>query len=824
MRVPVSWLREYINLPIPVEQLAEKLTLAGLEVAEIDYIWERDKVFVGEVLKVEPHPNADRLTLATVEYGAGAPKTVVTGAPNLKVGDQGIKVPFAVVGARLIDGHAEGRKLATLKPGKIRGVLSDGMVLSEKELGLSDDHTGIIILPEDAPVGMPLADYLGDIILDLDMTPNLARDFAVIGVAREVAALTGQVFKSPEPVMQADSDPPADRLVNLEIADPDLCSRYSATIIRGVNIAPSPGWLARRITLAGMRPISNIVDITNYVMWEWGQPLHAFDYDKLVERARQTGHDVPTIIVRRARPGETMTTLDNIHRTLTPDMLLITDTAGPIAIAGVMGGAETEVTGSTRNVLLEAANFNFINIRRTSAALKLPSEAASRFGRGIHPALTVPAAIRATELMRQFAGGNIARGVADTYPVPAPTVVVDLTTAEVKRILGLELSPDEISRILTAMEFACETIGEGALRVTTPPHRLDIEGPHDLIEEVARIYGYDRIPRTAMQDEMPPQRGNPDLDLEELARDALVDAGLQEVVTHSMTTPAREAKVLPPGTRADDRPYVELANPISAERTHMRHTLLASLLDTAASNLRHHASVSIFEINRVYLVSEDGPLPDEPRRLAIVMTGPREPETWQGGDTAPMDFYDLKGVVEAVAGALHLADVRYEPGDHPSYQPGRAAKLLIGDQVVGSFGEIHPLVREAFDLSAQQTQPVMAAELDYETLVRHARQMFRVGDVPRYPAVTEDLAVIVNDSVPAETVRAAIAASGGELLRSVQVFDVFKGEQIGPGKKSLAWRLTYQSDDRTLTDAEVAGLRAAIVRRLQDQLDAVLRG
>jgi phenylalanyl-tRNA synthetase beta chain len=359
------------------------------------------------------------------------------------------------------------------------------------------------------------------------------------------------------------------------------------------------------------------------------------------------------------------------------------------------------------------------------------------------------------------------------------------------------------------------------VRVTVPDHRLDCNGPHDLVEEVARIYGYDRIPRTPMTDEMPPQRGNVDLELEELVRDALVEAGLQEAVTPSMTTPAREAATRPPGTRPDDRPYVALANPISAERTHMRHTLLAALLDTAASNLRHHATVAVFEINKVYLASEDGPLPDEPRRLTIAMAGPREPESWKGGDNAPLDFYDLKGVVEAVVDALHLDGVRYEPSDHPSFYPGRAARLIVDEQVVGSFGEIHPLVREAFDLPAQA---VLAAELDFELIVKHARRMFRVSDVPRYPAVTEDLALIVDMNMPAEKVRAAIKAAGGELLRGVSLFDVFQGEQVGAGRKSLAYRLTYQADDRTLTDAEVAKLRSAIVRHLYDTLGALLRG
>ncbi|MGH2593396.1 MAG: phenylalanine--tRNA ligase subunit beta, partial [Anaerolineae bacterium] len=621
----------------------------------------------------------------------------------------------------------------------------------------------------------------------------------------------------------------------------------TAMLIKGVKIGPSPYWMQRRLRLAGMRPINNIVDVTNYVMLETGEPSHAFDYDKLVERA---GDKTPKIITRLAKPGERLLTLDGVDRELDDFNMLVTDTAGPLGLAGVMGGGETEVGDSTTSILLEAANWDFINVRKTMKAQRIVSEAGARFGRGVHPSLAILGVKRGIELMRQLAGGTVAKGVIDVYPKKAKLIKIDLTSAEVERILGFSIPLKQIVRILESLEFKCEVRSPASnpakrgasslqphggasqsptssIRVTVPDHRLDCDGPDDLIEEIARLYGYDRIPRTAMNDEMPPQRSNVDLELEELVRDALVDAGLQEVVTYSMTTPAREAAIFPPGARPDpkgrssDRPYVTLTNPISAERTHMRHTLLASLLETVASNIRHHNAVAIFEINKVYLASEDGPLPDEPRRLAIALTGPREPASWQGGEAAPMDFYDLKGVIEAVVAALHVEAVRYEPGDHPTYTPGRAAKLFVGDGIVGTFGEIHPLVREAFDLPAQ---PVLAAELDFERLARNARHIYRVSDVPRYPTVTEDLAVIVNADMPAEAVRAAIAASGGELLRGVSLFDLFKGEQIGSGKKSLAYRLTYQADDRTLTDAEVAKVRAGIVRHLQEKLGATLRG
>ncbi|HEY4688140.1 MAG TPA: phenylalanine--tRNA ligase subunit beta [Anaerolineae bacterium] len=879
MKVPLSWLKDYVDITIPVEELAERLTLAGLEVEHIEYIgvaptgkaqihgsgegsaqeaglvWDRDTIVIGQIVEVRPHPNADRLVLADVDYGGKETHQVVTGAPNLfHLKGQGRlasgpKVVYAKEGARLYDGHQPGRVVTTLKPAKLRGVPSDSMVCSEKELGISDEHEGVILLDDVAPVGMPAADTLGDVVFDISILPNIARAMSIIGVAREVAALTGKKLRQPS-YDGVQKGPSIRGQIAVEIKNPDLNPRFTAMLIQGVKIGPSPYWIQRRLRLAGMRPINNIVDVTNYVMLEFGEPTHAFDYDRLVERA---GGKPPKIITRLAEPGQRLLTLDGVDRELQDFNMLVTDSAGPLGLAGVMGGGETEVSDSTTSVLLEAANWDFINVRKTMQAQKIASEAGTRFGRGVHPSLAVLGVKRGIELMRQLAGGMVAKGLIDVYPKKAKTVKIDLTDAEVERILGFSIPLKQIVKILQSLEFRCEVpdpvrktarrsqsatlapaLRSGAsagvrnpqstIRVTVPDHRLDCTGPHDLIEEIARIYGYDRIPRTPMYDEMPPQHGNPDLELEELVRDALVDAGLQEVVTHAMTTPAREAMAFAPGTPPDDRPYVMIANPISAERTHMRHSLIAPLLDTLALNVRHHPTVAIFEIGKVYLASEDGPLPDEPRRLAIALIGPREPESWKGSDTAPMDFYDLKGVIEAVLDALHIDGVRYEPGDHPLYYPGRTAKLIVGDRVAGSFGEVHPLVRAAFDLSTEPAQSVLAAELDFERLAQHAQRMFRVSDVPRYPSVTEDLAVIVDKDVTAEAVRATILESGGTLLRSVSLFDVFKGEQIGSGKKSLAYRLTYQAADRTLTDGEVAQVRQTIVQHLKEKLRAVLRG
>jgi phenylalanyl-tRNA synthetase beta chain len=851
MKVPISWLKEYVDLTLPLDELAERLTLAGLEVASIDRIgdwWDREKIVVGEVRAVRSHPDADRLVLVDVAYGGDEIEQCVTGAPNLfpykGIGPVSLKVAFAMEGAELYDGHKEGFVKTRLKRTKIRGVPSRAMVCSEKELGISQAHEGILFLPADAPVGLPLADYLGDTVLDLDLTPNLARCFSLIGVAREVAALTGATLRYPSTDWRTDG-PPAASLARVEIEDRDLCNRYIATVIRDVEIGPAPQWMQDRVRKAGMRPISNIVDITNYVMLEWGQPLHAFDYDKLVARAGGP----PTVIVRRAKPGEQMTTLDNVQRTFTEDDLLICDTAGPIAVAGVMGGLDTEIDDDTRSILLESANFDFISNRRTAQALKLPSEATNRFGRGVHPALTEPAARRASEFMRQLAGGTIAQGMVDAYPVKAQPVVIELTTDEVARNLGIEFSLDEITRILESLEFRVIEVRDAvsslqsptsSLQVTVPAHRLDCQYPADLIEDVARIYGYDRIPVTEMADRLPPQRANRPLELEEAVRDILTGCGLQEIVTYSLTNLDKEVALLPGQTAADLEAdtYVTLENPITVERVVMRHTLLPNALETAAANLRFSDRVALFEVGKVFLLEPGAELPAEPRRLALVLTGARDERHWlatEGTGQAPstgsgqaLDFFDLKGVVETLLARLHVSGAAYEPAEHPTprqaqgraFQPGRTARLLVNDTGVGYLGEVHPAVREAFGLPAQR---VAAAELDLEALLAQVPDAWFVEPISPYPAVLQDLAIVVDEATPNAAVQGLIAETGGFLLKAVQLFDVYRGEPIPAGKKSLAYALTFQAPDKTLSDAIVAKQVQRIVKRLADELGAELR-
>jgi phenylalanyl-tRNA synthetase beta chain len=850
MRVPLSWLKDYVDITLPVEELAEKLTIAGLEVENMEYVgipggrdnnrlvWDRNNIVIGHLLKVEPHPDADRLVLATVAYGAAEPEVVVTGAPNLfeyagrgDISHLRLYAPFALEGAELYDGHKEGQVKMKLKGRNLRGVYNRCMLCSEKELGLSEEHEGIMLLEEAGLLqearllvpGTPLPDVLGDVVLDIAIIPNIARCASIIGLAREVAALTGQEVRYPSYEVKQEG-PPIEGKVTLSTEEPALNPRFVALVIRDAEQKPSPQWMQRRLRLAGQRPINVIVDISNYVMLEMGQPNHTFDYDFLRRRADEYNPDGPVhIITRLPRPGETVKTLDGETRQLPPFTILVTDPAGPLSLGGIMGGAESEISPETTNVLLEAAAWNFINIRQSMTALKINSEAAFRFSRGVHPSQALLGARRAAELMRQLAGGTVAQGIVDYYPNPPQLTPIRLTAAEVERIAGISLSQGQIKEMLEALEFDVETQDDHLL-VFSPDHRLDITGSHDLVEEICRLYGYDRLPATEMSDTLPPQRSNSRVEQEERIKDILAQLGLQEIITYRLTTPEREARLLLPenGTPPDDRPYVTLANPITIDRVAMRHSLLASALEIAAANSRFHERIALFEVGQIYLASEEGILPDEPGRLSLVLTGPRQPAHWQNnGATEPQDFFDLKGVLEALLEDLHVAGFGVEAAAHPTFRPGRTARLLLGEDQLGWMGELHPQVAESFGLRA--AHPALAAELDLDLLIARIPARYSVEPPPVYPAVREDLAVVVARGVSAADVEAGIRQAGGFLLKEIELFDVYQGEQIPAGQKSLAYHLTFQAPDKTLTDREVGKIRQRIVQQLDRQLGGRLR-
>ena len=843
MLIPLSWLREFVDIDLPPLELAHRLTLAGLEVEGVRFVglpadrrasgqasharvtglaWDPGKIVVGAVREVMPHPNADRLVLCRLDDGVQE-HTVLTGAPNLFPFKgkgrlaEAIKVAFAREGAQIYDGHQPGWQVMTLRRAKIRGVESYSMACSEKELGISEDHEGVILLEADAPVGRPLADYMGDVVFDISLTPNMARNASVLGAAREVSALTGTRLRGPEP--EGDwVGPPLRGRVMLDIRRPELNPRFVLGLAEGVTMGPSPYGVQRRLRLSGMRPINNVVDATNYVMLEVGQPLHAFDFDAL---ARRAGVGVPHLHTRTARAGERLTTLDGEQRRLDEFTVLVCDEVGALSIAGVMGGAETEVGPMTRNVLLEGAAWDLINIRRTTAAQRLTSEAAYRFSRGVHPALAELGVRRGLELMQRLAGGTIAADLIDVYPRPVQDAPVLLREDDVERALGIRLPSEDTRPIRRGLEFRVEAEGD-RLRVTAPPYRLDIgeglAGIADLVEEVARVYGYDRIPESLLADSLPVQRGFPMLEREEALREILAALGLQEVITYRLTTPERDAAA---GEVDPSAVYVRLANPMARDRTVMRQSLLASVLDVVERNIRLRERIAVFEIGPIYRPVEGQPLPDEISQVVVVLTGRREPRGWQPGDEGRLDFFDLKGILGQALAAMHIAAVGWHPAEHPAFHPGKCAEVFAGERRLGVLGELHPNLRGRFDLGEG---PVAAAELDLPAVLEGAADRTDVAPVPAYPPVLEDLAFILNEDVPAAKVEAALNAAGGELLSQVRLFDVFRGEQLGPGKKSLAYSLVYQAPDRTLTDAEVAGLRARIVADRETSRGAKLRG
>ncbi len=800
MKVSLNWLKEYAALTLPTADIVEKLTMAGLEVKATEVIggsW--GNIVVGQITAINPHPDADRLTLPTIDLGTEQ-ATVVCGAPNLRIGD---KIAFARVGAQLIDGHSG--QVATLKSAKIRGVVSSGMVCSEKELGISDKHEGIMVLPDEAPVGMLLADYLGDVILNLEITPNRPDCLSVIGIAREIAALTGQSLHLPE-VGYKEAALPIEQQIAVEISAPDLCPRYCASLIMGVKVAESPGWMQQRLLAGGMRPINNIVDVTNYVMLEYGQPLHAFDYERIKGKR---------IIVRRAAKGESLVSLDGVERVLSGDMLVIADEERSVALAGVMGGANSEVTQETTSILLEAASFNPSSIHYTGQTLSLLSEACMRFERGIRPELTLPALKRATQLMTQLTGGEAAKGLVDAYPGKLEPKPVWLSTTEVKRILGVEFSRDQIVDALTSLGFDCQPGGsDSEILVTAPYWRSDVHLAVDLIEEVARITGYDSIPTTMLSQPIPRQNPEPILRLKRGVGRILAGYGFQEVITYSLTSLAMLNKLSPEPHPLEPMP-LRVANPMTVEQEYLRPSLRSNLLVALSANRRHEdGGIRLFELGRIYLPRPKD-LPDEREVLCGLLSGPRLEQSWPGGDEL-FDFFEVKGVVEGLLSQLGV-EASFEIGSDESLHSSKQAAIVIGGKRLGVVGELHPKVLESFEIA----EATYLFEIDMAALLPFTvgHKMFQ--PIPRFPAIVRDMALVVGAEIAHQKVWDIIKSF--PLVERVTIFDVYSGEQVPPGKKSLAYRITFQSPSHTLTDNEVNKVQQQILDKLSKELDVTLR-
>lgn len=804
MKLSLNWLREFVDVDLPAAELARRITDATAEVESWDTIgadWDPERIRVAGVVAVAPHPNADRLRLATVETGSGR-QQVVCGAPNLAVGQ---KVAFATEGARLIDGHTG--KPAVLKLRPIRGVESAGMVLSERELGLSDDHEGILVLPPDTPVGKPLIDALGDVVFDISTWANRADLLGVQGLAREVAALTGGLLRAPA-VGHPESDRLVEELVSVTIEAPDLCRRFTGSVIENVTIAPSPRWMQERLQKHGMRPINNVVDITNYVMLETGQALHAFDYDLV------RGH---RIVVRRARAGERLRTLDGVDRELDAEMLLICDGEGPVAIAGVMGGGNSEVNEGTRNILLEAANFRAGSVRRTSTLLKLRSEASLRFEKGIGPETAEYAQRRALHLFAEVTGGTIARGLVDIFPGREPPREIPLPAARIEQVLGISIPEDEVRRILEALGFTCRPV-TGGFTVQPPYWRPDVAIADDVIEDAARIYGYERLPATMLRGALPEVEPRPVENLRERIKDVAVALGYQEIIAYTLTDRASLAKVVDPGDARRLDPQ-RVVNPVAAQHAYLRTSLRGTSLATYAEN-RHtqDGALRLFEIGFEYLPVE-ADLPHEWPVFCAVIGGSREHGRGRPA-SGRVDFFDAKGDLEALSAALGVP-LNVRPASHFGLLPGHTAGIHAGGEPVGVMGQVHPDTAAAFDIG----EAVFLMELWLEDLVRTLPERPHYVPPPRFPEVRQDIALLLDAAVPAGRVLEIVRGHRqGAVRLGAEVFDDYRGAGVPAGKKSLGLSLRFQAEDRTLTDADVARVQASLVARLAKELGATLRG
>ncbi|MEP6638523.1 MAG: phenylalanine--tRNA ligase subunit beta [Chloroflexota bacterium] len=828
MRVPLSWLREIVDVDLAPEELAERLTLLGMEVKGI-IRWGEDwrNVVIGELLAVERHPRADRLSLTRVTVGQGEPLEIVCGATNIAVGQ---RVPVALPGAVL----PGGRRIERTEK---MGVVSNGMLCSGDELGLTADADGILILDPKTSIGRPLVELFGDTVLDVDVKPNRGDALSIVGLAREVAALTGATLRLPPTDVVEAGRPTSDRL-RVVVEAPDLCPRFVGRWVSGVKIGPSPDRIQMRLLAAGQRPISNVVDASNYVMVEFGKPIHTFDAAAV--------HD-GRIIVRRAQPGERLETLDHVVRELDPETLVIADPNGPIGIAGVMGGATSEIGEGTADVVVESAIFDPVSIRRTAFRYALRSEASLRFEKGLEFRLARLGADRTARLIAEWAGGEVAPGAVDTNPTEPAPGHVPFRPARINRLLGTDFAADEQRALLarvgvdtapaapgTRIRIAAGTepveIDPGETEVidaTVPTWRRDLDVEADIAEEVIRIRGYDLVPPTTPHTPTPPYRHDP-LEVRTIVRETLAGAGLAEVVTSALVAPrlverfpARDDGELAgePEQRAAGRPIV-VTNPLSSQHSVLRQSLIGSLLEVVGANLRQgRDDIAIFEVGKGYGSPGDPPT-HEWWRLGLALTGAAQPPAWDR-PARPFDLDDAKGVLEVLCRRLGFPAPTYEPiTDDPNLHPGRTARIATGGRLVGRLGELHPEAIAALDL---RTERIYVAEVAVAGLAGGWPADHPVTAPSRIPSVERDLALIVPLETPAGAVEAAIRRHGGPLLREVVLFDIYRGQPLADGDKSLAYRLTLRDDERTLTDPELDAAVAAVAAGLTRDLGARFR-
>lgn len=809
MQISYQWIKEYVDFAYTPEELAHELTMAGFADEGKQYLdKDIEKVVVGKIVALEKHPDADRLQICQIDVGQGENIQIVTGAQNIQVNDI---IPVCLVGAHLPGG-------IKIKKGKLRGVESCGMLCSGQELGMDkkilppNQQDGILILPANLTLGQDIKEalMLNDVLIDLDVTGNRPDCLNMVGIAREVAALTGNKLRLPEAKVVEDSSVKITELVKITVEEPELCPRYAARVVKNIKVKQSPLWLQRKVQAAGMRPINNIVDITNLILLELGQPLHAFDINYLAGQQ---------IIVRRAQAGEKMVTLDEQERKLTKEMLVIADQEKAVAIAGVMGGLNSEVTEKTTTVLIEAANFNAISVRKTSKALGLRSEASNRYEKGLDPNLIDLALERAAALMAELGEGQVVAGKLDCYPQKVLPNQFMMRPEKIRRLIGDDLTDEEIINILTSLEIKVEQQGNN-YQVTVPTFRQDLTREADLVEEVARIYGFDKIKITPLSG-ISLQGGKSQQDnLEDKIKQIMFNSGLNEVITYSFIN-AKSFDWL--GLAASDplRSAISLANPLTEEQNTMRTTLVPGLLQVVATNMSKQVKqVEIFESGAVYL-PESLPLnqlPEERLTLAAALTGKAIKTLW--GEQEELDFFHLKGILENLFVHLGLKDYTFTSGEKSYLHPGRTAVVNINGQEVGVIGEVHPDVTENYQIS----QRVSVFELRLDIVFAATNLVHKYQQLPKYPAIARDLALVLPEAVPAEQVVAIMKSAGKGIIEDIVLFDLYQGGQVPAGYKSLAYSLTYRSPEKTLTDEEVNAVQEKIMDKLTKEAGASLRG